>query len=62
MQMPYPLSGNETSQILHDALAELGAFALLQTLEQFASGVIDKQDQDNYLATYAKKSLKMKPA
>lgn len=47
---------NDTSETLHDRLAELGAKALLDTLNHLAD--IKPEAQDNSLATYAQKIKK----
>ncbi|HEX4044656.1 MAG TPA: methionyl-tRNA formyltransferase [Gammaproteobacteria bacterium] len=56
LQHPYTLTQNETSQTLHDQLAQIGAAALLETLEKI--GQLTPQPQDNQLATYAQKISK----
>lgn len=51
-----PIHADDTSEKLHDRLAELGAKALLDTLENFSS--MTPIQQDNTLATYAHKIKK----
>lgn len=53
-----PISETDTSQTLHDRLAELGAARMLDTLERLASGHITPQPQDETLASYARKLRK----
>ena len=50
-----PIEPGETTQMLHDKLADLGARALLDTLPGLADGTIQPQPQDDSLATYAEK-------
>ncbi|MDH3670084.1 MAG: methionyl-tRNA formyltransferase [Gammaproteobacteria bacterium] len=50
-----PISNTDTSQTLHDRLAELGAGRMLDTLERLAAGHITAQPQDETLASYARK-------
>lgn len=52
------LTGNETSQILHDQLAALGAEAVLETLDLLSQQQIHPHPQDDRLATYAYKITK----
>jgi len=47
------IGAQETGGELHDRLAELGAQALLDALEQQATGTLDPQVQDDALASYA---------
>ena len=49
-----PINETDTAQLLHDRLAELGADALLQTLERIPDN-LEPESQDEILATYAKK-------
>jgi methionyl-tRNA formyltransferase len=51
-----PIALTDTSETLHDRLAELGADALLKTLENF--GEIKPEAQNQNLATYAHKIKK----
>lgn len=53
-----PISPNDTSASLYDKLAQLGPLALLNTLEQLASGQITPEKQDDALASYANKLSK----
>ncbi len=50
-----PIKEDDTAQSLHDRLAELGASALLTTLEQLQAGTLQPEPQDKTQATYAKK-------
>lgn len=54
----YTLIQDETSQTLHDTLAELGAKACLTTLDLLDDNKITPVIQDNSLATYAQKISK----
>jgi methionyl-tRNA formyltransferase len=54
----YTLLPDETSQTLHDKLADVGASALLETLDLLAENKITPIRQDNALATYAQKISK----
>ena len=47
--------GNETAGQLHDRLSELAVAPLLSALDDLASSNIQKEAQDNVLATYAPK-------
>lgn len=51
-----PIHSDDTSEVLHDRLADLGAQALLHTLNHFSE--IKPEAQDNELATYAHKITK----
>jgi methionyl-tRNA formyltransferase len=51
-----PIGPQDTSEVLHDRLASLGAGALLATLKNLSSLIPDIQD--NQFATYAKKITK----
>jgi methionyl-tRNA formyltransferase len=53
-----PISDEDTSQSLHDRLAELGASALIETLNQLVAGRLVPVPQDNTKATYAEKIQK----
>jgi methionyl-tRNA formyltransferase len=53
-----PIYATDTSQTLHDRLADIGAAALIQTLEQLEQGLLKPEKQDNNLATYANKITK----
>ena len=50
-----PITSNDTGGSLHDRLAEIGASAILQTLEELDSDKITATAQDDSLATYAHK-------
>ncbi|MFP8966970.1 methionyl-tRNA formyltransferase [Pokkaliibacter sp. CJK22405] len=50
-----PIDGKETSGMLHDRLASLGAEALGVVLNQLAQGPMKGEIQDDSLATYAHK-------
>jgi len=49
------IAADDTAQTLHDRLAQLGAQALLETLEQIASGTATPVKQDEDRANYARK-------
>lgn len=53
-----PISADDTSQTLHDRLAQLGARTLLDTLRELAAGGITGQAQDSAQACYAAKITK----
>ncbi|MBI3774984.1 MAG: methionyl-tRNA formyltransferase [Gammaproteobacteria bacterium] len=53
-----PITPDDTSQSLHDRLAQLGASALLDTLAQLATGHAAAQAQDSEQANYAAKITK----
>jgi methionyl-tRNA formyltransferase len=54
----YTLTHDETTKTLHDKLAEIGAEALLATLDLLAQNKIQAIPQDNSLSTYANKISK----
>lgn len=58
LKVTTPISADDTGGNLHDRLAQIGAPALLETLEQLAAGAAKPQAQDNSLATYAHKLTK----
>ncbi len=51
----YLLSASDTSCIVHDKLAELGAIGLAKVLAQIEAGTVQAQPQDEALVTYAEK-------
>jgi methionyl-tRNA formyltransferase len=52
------IQDTDTSETLHDRLADLGAKAILKTLDDLARGTAVPQSQDNTLANYAHKITK----
>lgn len=58
LQKPYTLHAEETSASLHDALAKLGASALVEVLDLLEQGKIAATPQDNSQTTYANKISK----
>lgn len=54
----HPLRGDETSAVLHDELANIGAKALIETLDLLAVNQLKPQPQDHHLSTYAAKITK----
>jgi len=54
-----PIHADDTAQILHDRLADLGAKALLETLDKLPELQASAQPQDDSLSNYAKKLLKL---
>lgn len=52
---PCPVLPADTAGTLHDRLAMLGTQALLAMLEQLAAGTVIAEQQDDALATYARK-------
>ncbi len=53
-----PITQNDTAQTLHDTLAELGAEAILETLQRLERTQLHPEQQDSRLATYAAKLTK----
>ena len=53
-----PIAADDTSQALHDRLAQLGARALLETLQRLSAGRVTGQVQDSAQACYAAKITK----
>ncbi len=53
-----PISADDSSGTLHDRLAELGADALLESLDHILAGTTEPEKQDDTLACYASKLLK----
>jgi methionyl-tRNA formyltransferase len=53
-----PITQGDTSGILHDRLAQIGARLVLKTLEGLGKGTITPRPQDHSQATYAPKILK----
>jgi methionyl-tRNA formyltransferase len=53
-----PIGPDETSDVVEDALAELGATLLLTVVDQIASGTSREQPQDDSQATYAHRLTK----
>ena len=54
----YTLTEDETAQTLHDRLAKMGAEAINEALELLAHNKLAPEQQDESLATYAKKITK----
>ncbi len=55
LQWPTVVPPNETAGSLHDRLAKLGAYAVLETTQRIARGRAQEYPQDNSLATTAPK-------
>ncbi len=53
-----PITSEDTAQTLHDELAELGAQAIVEALQQLERGMLTPQQQDGQQATYAAKLTK----
>lgn len=53
-----PINNDDTSQSLHDRLAEIGSSALLKALDLLNVNQLTAQPQDDSLATYAEKIKK----
>ena len=53
-----PIGENDNFEVVHDSLGELGAKALLDTVDLLARGEAVRIPQDDSLATYAKKITK----
>ena len=58
LKAEYTLKTDETSESLHQRLAELGATTLLKTLDRYAEGSLSPQPQDPAKATHAPKITK----
>lgn len=58
LQQRYVMDPDETSQTLHDALAKLGASALVTALDLLAEDKLPPQPQNNEETTYAQKISK----
>ncbi|TAL43321.1 MAG: methionyl-tRNA formyltransferase [Methylovulum sp.] len=58
----YRLDANDTSHIVHDKLAELGAIGLAKVLAQLETGSVHAEPQDEALVTYAEKLDKSEAA
>ncbi len=52
------ISASDNAQTLHDRLAQLGAEALMETLQQIETGTLRPEPQDDTEATYAEKLQK----
>lgn len=55
---PCPISGKDNAQTLHDKLADIGATAIVEGLQQLASNKIHPEKQDDGAACYAAKLSK----
>ena len=53
-----PIGPDETSDVVEDALAHLGADLLLRTVDQIAAGTAHEEPQDHSRATYAPRLTK----
>ena len=53
-----PITEKDTAQILHDKLSDLGAQAIVEALQQLATGTLVSTLQDEAAATYAPKLTK----
>jgi methionyl-tRNA formyltransferase len=53
-----PIEVDDTAQTLHDRLAELGARAIVETLDALQAGSLNAEKQDDNQANYAKKLYK----
>ena len=58
LQQKMQMAADETSQTLHDKLAQVGASALVETLDLLAEDKIHAIAQDNHYTTYANKISK----
>ncbi len=58
LQRSCPIDATDTSGMLHDKLAVLGASSLLETLDLLCQGKLVPQTQDDSLASYADKISK----
>lgn len=50
-----PITATDTSSSLHDRLAQIGASALLEVVEQYQQGCVVAESQDETLVSYAHK-------
>lgn len=57
-----PIGPRDNAQTLHDRLAELGADALLESLDSIREGLAEPKPQDDTQATYARKLDKSEAA
>ena len=55
LKVECPITNNDTSSILHDRLATMGAEALIRVVDQFQEGNVHAEPQDETLVTYAHK-------
>jgi methionyl-tRNA formyltransferase len=55
LSVPTPIADNETGGSLHDRLAQIGASAILETLDRLENHQLEPLKQDDALATYAHK-------
>ncbi|MGD8566746.1 MAG: methionyl-tRNA formyltransferase [Gammaproteobacteria bacterium] len=53
-----PIENTDTAQTLHDRLAVMGAEALLQAVHLIVNGTMEREPQNDALATYAEKIQK----
>lgn len=58
LKVECPIEKKDTSQLLHDRLAKLGAQALLETLNRLGKKSLHAEKQDEHFATYAHKISK----
>ncbi len=58
LQHTLPITTKDTTALLHDRLAEMGAAALLEVLPAVATGSVQPEPQDESLVTYAHKLQK----
>lgn len=58
LQHQYVLAEDETSQTLHDKMAQMGAQSLIETLRLLMQNKLEPKIQDNQFATYANKITK----
>ncbi len=55
LKAEYPIRETDNFETVHDALSELGAKTLIETVEAIKNGTSVRQKQDDALATYAAK-------
>jgi methionyl-tRNA formyltransferase len=58
LKRPCPIGANDTTQTLHDKLANLGAQAIVEALNRLERGSLEPVIQDDAQATYAAKLTK----
>ena len=55
LKVECPITATDTSSSLHDKLAQMGAKALVDVVEQYQQGTVQAEPQDEALVTYAHK-------
>lgn len=55
LKLSCPIGPHDTSAVLHDKLAHMGAQGLVEVVEQYANGTVQAEPQDENLVCYAEK-------